>query len=183
MDGKNKVLLGGLVAYAGILFLKYKQAPITLKFFQYSLKGLKFKLSKTLVPEVIVSIEIFNPNRGAVPVTDFFGTISSKGVVLANFRNTEPVNINGSEQSTITVSAKISAAALVMKIINGSLTGVLDIDAVIKSNFFTMPIKKQFDLKTGTISGFKRIRQNLKQAHTQIFHKKRFIKNSQSTQN
>ncbi|MBC7509661.1 MAG: LEA type 2 family protein [Ferruginibacter sp.] len=155
---KSKYIVGGLAALlVGYAYSKTNEIKNTIKFLQYSVSSVKFRM-KGLVPEIIFGIKIYNPNKGAVPVNEFFGTISDRGTLIASFKNSEPVNLNGGEENVITIAARISAIALIAKIASGKLAKTVQVDGVIKTPFFSMPVQKEVSLVTGnvtdTVTGF-----------------------------
>jgi LEA14-like dessication related protein len=145
----NKRIFWGL-GIAAVVYAAYRTANIkkSIEFFQYSLSGLKVRFNKVLQPEIIFSIQVYNPNLTSVPVNDFFGVIKKADQVLASFKNISPINLGGKETQVIEVSAKVNLISLVLKIIAGGKLDTVTVDAILKTGFFDMPIKKEISLSS-----------------------------------
>ena len=145
----SKNLLWG-VGIAAVMYAAYRVANLkkSVEFFQYSLSGLKFRISKSLQPEIIFSIQVYNPNQTSIPVNDFFGVIKQGDKVLANFKNLSAISLGSNETQTIDISAKINVVSVVMQIIRGQKINSLTVDAMLKTGFFDMPVKKEVYLST-----------------------------------
>ncbi len=174
MTGKNTMWMGlgaGVLLYAAFHAASVKR---TIKFFQYNISGIKFNLANLLKPEIIFSVEVFNPNRTSIPVTSFFGVIKHQDTILANFKNNVPVNIAGNETEYVAVSAKVNAITVLLSLIRGKKIKVLTVQGVMKTPMFDLPIANTIDLSTGkAISG---IGNNLHISRPHMFSKckKRF---------
>ncbi len=140
---KNKTLWFG-AGLAALVFATYKSWNLnqSIKYFQYSLSGLKFRLKNILQPELIFSIDVFNPNQVSVPVQAFFGTIKNGGSVVANFNTNSAVNIDGQRSANIEVAARINALGVIWNLIQKKQINSLQIDGMIKTGLFDMPFQK-----------------------------------------
>ena len=148
MKNNKKIFLGaGVLA---IIYAAFKASSISrsISFFQYSITGLKFRVSNVLKPEIIFAVGIYNPNRVSVPVTSFFGTIKNGTTILASFSNDTPVVINGQQQSTIQVAARVNALTVVASLISKKKISSVFIDGVMKTGFFDLPIQQTVSLST-----------------------------------
>lgn len=149
MAGKKIWVTAGIAAFIyGIYHFTILKKSV--EFLQYSLSGLKFRI-KGLQPEIIFSIQIFNPNTISVPVKEFFGVIKKDDAILADFRNVEPIELGAKETKVIDVSAKIHALTIIMQIIRGQKFNSVHIDAMLKTGMFDMPIQK--DLSLSSLAG------------------------------
>jgi LEA14-like dessication related protein len=148
MKKGTKWLIGGGVLAAAYAVYKTMNIQKSIEFFQYSITGLKFKVSNILKPEVIFDISVYNPNKTAVPVTSFFGTIKSGATILANFNNVSAITVGGNQQSTISVSAKINALTVILKLISGSKITSVIVDGMLKTSLFDLPITKTVTLSS-----------------------------------
>lgn len=169
---KKKVLVGaGLLA---IIYATYRSFNLSksIEYFQYSITGLKFKISNILKPEIIFAISIYNPNRVSVPVQSFFGTIKSGNTVLANFSSASPININGNQQSTIDVSARVNALTVLGNLIRGKKISSVVVDGMIKTGLFDLPILKTVSLSALSGIGDEEIG-NVMRAHREMDLRKR----------
>ncbi|MFZ4056971.1 MAG: LEA type 2 family protein [Ferruginibacter sp.] len=145
---KGKLLVGLGLGLVGYVTYRSWQLNNTIKFLQYSISGLKFRINNILQPEIIFSISVYNPNRTSIPVNDFLGQITAGNNVLASFKAAKPINIAGEETQTIQVSARVSAIQLVRQIFNKQKLESIQIDGIIKTGFFDLPVKR-----TVSISG------------------------------
>lgn len=146
---KGWLLLGG--GLAAMIYAGYKGATQqeTLKFFSYSISGIKVKLTNLLSPQIIFAVKVFNPNRTAIPITDFFGNINTNnGTRLATFTNTEAVNLTGQTESTINISARVSALTIIAQLITGGKISSVVVDGIIKTPVFQMPVQKTVTLSS-----------------------------------
>ena len=145
----SKNLLWG-VGIAAVMYAAYRVANLkkSVEFFQYSLSGLKFRISKSLQPEIIFSIQVYNPNQTNIPVNDFFGVIKKDDRILASFKNLSSISLGGKETQSIDISAKINVLSVVMQIIRGEKINTLTIDAMLKTGFFDMPVKREVSLSS-----------------------------------
>ena len=144
----NKKLLWGL-GIGALIFAAYRASALKsgVEYFQYSLSGLKFKISNLLQPEIIFSLQVYNPNTVKIPMNDFFGVIKNDaGQTLANFQNVTPVEIEARATSTVAVSCKVSALSVIMQIIQGKKIASLMVDGILKTSMFNMPIQKTVSL-------------------------------------
>jgi len=149
MTSKNFLWGAGFLA---LLYGAYRVSVLkrSVEFFQYSLSGLKFRV-KSLQPEIIFSIQVYNPNQTAIPVNDFFGVIKQGDRILANFKNLSAINLGGKETQRIDISAKINVLSVVMQILRGQKINTLTVDAILKTEMFDMPIRK--DVSLSALSG------------------------------
>ena len=150
----KKIFFG--VGIAAVLLAAYQAFNIkrSFAFFQYNLSGLKLKI-KGITPEIIFSIQIYNPNQTSIPITDFFGVIKKGDQILANFRNINAVTIGSREYTTIDVSTKVSLLSVALQVIRGVNLGTLTVDAMIKTAMFDMPIKK--DVVLANLAGINNV--------------------------
>lgn len=145
----NKILLiGGGIAAALLLANKTWAQKESLKYFQYSLSGVRFNLKNLISPEIIFSIRVFNPNSMTIPVNDVFGNIKHEGSNLASFRNTEEITLPGRTEKVINISSRINALSILTKIITKTKVGSVEVDGVINTPMFSMPINKLVTLSS-----------------------------------
>lgn len=144
---KGWLLIGGAVAAVIYAASRSKAIQETVKYLQYDITGVKFKVSNILKPEVLLTFNIFNPNKTSVPVQDIIGQIKASGTTIASFSNVSPITINGEQNTSVQVSARISALSLVLKIIRGESLGVLTVDALLKTGSYSIPVVKTLALK------------------------------------
>lgn len=145
---KGGFIVGGLVALG--VYLSYRAWNIkeSIRFFEYGINSLKVSLSNILQPEVLFNITVYNPNRTSVPVNEVFGVVKIKGNTISNFKNTEPININGQETKSIPIRARISAISLVATLFTKSAVNNVEIDGMVKTGFFDFPINKIIPIKS-----------------------------------
>ena len=140
---KNKTLWLG-AGVAALVWATYKSWNLnqSIKYFQYSLSGLKFRFKNILQPELVFSINVFNPNQVSVPVKAFFGTIRNGSSIVANFNSEGEVNIDGQRSATIDVTARVNAFGVILNLIQRNKIESLQIDGMIKTGLFDMPFQK-----------------------------------------
>ncbi len=140
----------GLGILAAAMFTGYRiwNTNESIKYFQYSLKGLSFNLKNILQPEIIITLSIYNPNRTSVPVNDLFGVLKLKGLILANFKNTEPLNISGQETKDVVLRTRLSVLSVASSILNKTSFTEMQIEGMIKTGLFDLPISKTFNYKS-----------------------------------
>lgn len=145
---KNKGLLIGAGVLA-VLAAGYKgwNMQQSVKFFQYSLSSFKISFRNLLTPSLVFGIKVFNPNKTAVPLNEFFGTLKYGNTLVATFRNDGPVNVNGNEESIVTINAKVNLVSTVLQQLFGNNTNAkLTVDGMLKTPFFDMPVTKIISL-------------------------------------
>jgi LEA14-like dessication related protein len=130
----------GVLVWAGYRAWNMNES---IKFFQYSFSGVKFSMNG-LSPVATITLNVYNPNRTGVPINDVFGVIKAPdGGILANFKNVSPIQLAGNETATIQLRCTINALAVVLKIIRGTKTPHVNIEAMLKTGVFDMPLKSQ----------------------------------------
>lgn len=146
---QSKKLIGVGLAIAAIAAYRIWNTKESLKFLQYNMSGVKFNFKNPLKPELIFAIEIFNPNRAGIPITDFFGVIKQSNTIIANFRNLQQVTLAGNQNHTIEVVARVNAINTVLSILRNKNLKFVTIEAMLKTGFFDMPIKKTINVLEG----------------------------------
>jgi len=145
----TKSLFGFGLAAAAFVVYKMWNTKESLKFFQYSISGVKFRMNG-FTPEIIFAVDVYNPNKTSIPVQAFFGNIKQGTNVIATFNNTNPITIGENTTQTISITAKVKAFSLVMAIINKQVNlHKVDLEAMVKTGFFAMPIKTTIDVLPG----------------------------------
>ncbi len=115
----------------------------SIKFFQYSFSGVKFAFSGAS-PIITIGLNVYNPNLTGVPINDVFGVIKAPdGSVLANFKNVSPIQLAGNETATIQLRCTVNALSVVLKILRGTKIPHVNIEAMLKTGLFDMPLKSQ----------------------------------------
>lgn len=152
MKSSNKTILIGAGA-AGLGYLLYKSWNVkkSVDFFQYSISSLKVSFRNILQPELIFGIQVYNPNKTGVPISEFFGTINYGSVLLANFRSTGPIVLAGSESKVIDVATRVSVMNVLAQIFAGTSQPNVVVNGMLKTPFFDLPIKKTVSMSS--ISG------------------------------
>ncbi len=142
----KKILVGSGVA--ALVYLGYKAWNVkrSIGFFQYSISSVKVSLKNILQPQIIFGIQIYNPNKTGVPVNEFFGTIKYGNAILANFKNVGQINLSGNETKVVEVAARVSALSLLAQIVAGKNYKAVQIDGIIKTGFFDMPVTKNVSI-------------------------------------
>jgi LEA14-like dessication related protein len=161
VKGKNFLLFGVLSAVAYAAY-KSSQVKENLKYLHYDINRLRFNLKNILKPEIIIAVELFNPNSITIPVTDFFGQIKAGSDVLAHFKNLQAVNVPPRSSTQFEVSTKVSALGLLYKIIKGQSFATIDITGQMQTALYSLPLQKSINIKEA-ISGMPVKRKPLKQ--------------------
>jgi LEA14-like dessication related protein len=142
----KKLLVGGGIALLAWLGYKSWNVKRSIDFFQYSISSIKVSLKNILQPQIIFGIQIYNPNKTGVPVNEFFGTVKYGNTLLANFKSTGQINLSGNETKVVDVTARVSALSLLAQIVAGKSYKAVQIDGMIKTGLFDMPISKTVNL-------------------------------------
>lgn len=150
MDNK-KLLIGAGVAVAAYLGYKAWNVKHSISFFQYSISSIKFSFKNILQPQILFGIQIYNPNKTGVPVNEFFGTIKYGNTLMASFNSAGPINLSGNETKVIDVVARVNALSLVAQILAGKSYPTVQVDGMIKTSLFDMPLSKT--VSTSALSG------------------------------
>ncbi len=154
MKGKHMLYIGGAAALVWLVSRVSGNLRTTLKNLQFELSGIRFRVTNIFKPEVIVRLNLFNPNDSAVPVTDFFGKIYSGTTLIADFNLGQPVTVAARQQTSVEVSAKVSAINLILKIIRKENMAALYVDGILKTAVADIPVKKTYDVRdaVGTVN-------------------------------
>jgi LEA14-like dessication related protein len=141
---KNKGLLIGAGVLA-VVAAGYKSWNVqqSIKFFQYCISSFKISFRNLLNPSLVFGIKVFNPNKTAVPLNEFFGTLKYGNTLVASFRNEGAVNVGGNEESIVTINAKVNLLGTVLQQLFGNNANAkLTVDGKLKTPFFDMPVTK-----------------------------------------
>jgi LEA14-like dessication related protein len=137
----NKKIWGVGLAIAAFAAYRVWNTKESIKFLQYQIAGVKFKAPNIFSPEIIFSINVFNPNKTGVPVNSFFGTIKQNGNIIANFENTTPITLQGNQSQVIDIKANVKAISLILAVIRKQINlKAVQIDGMLKTGLFDMPI-------------------------------------------
>ncbi len=146
----NKKLWGVGLALAAFAAYRVWNTKESIKYLQYQISGVKFRAPSLFSPEIIFSINVYNPNRVGVPVNSFFGTIKQGGNVIANFESTTPILLQGNQTQVIDIKASVKAISLILAVIRKQINlKAVQIDGMLKTGLFDMPIRKTVNVLDG----------------------------------
>lgn len=146
----NKKLWGVGLALAAFAAYRVWNTKESIRYLQYQISGVKFRAPNFFSPEIIFSVNVYNPNRVGVPINSFFGTIKQGGNVIANFESTTPILLQGNQTQVIDIKASVKAISLIMAVIRKQINlKAVQIDGMLKTGLFDMPIRKTVNVLDG----------------------------------
>lgn len=154
---KGALLIGGGVL--GLLYLASRAKAIkeTVQYLEYTPEGIDLHF-EGLVPVITVKLNIYNPNRTSVPVDGILGQIRYNGNMVASFTNTERINLNGNESTTVPVKVRLSLFNAAVTLFTKDSNKKLSIDGLIKCSYITdVPFGWSYDFNTKVSSKLKNV--------------------------
>lgn len=146
---KGKILLFSAGALGLFLLSRAKAIKETVRFLEYTPGDVSLKF-EGLVPVLHIRLDIYNPNKTSVPVSGILGKIYFKGRSVATFTNTDKVNINDKESTSVNMKIRLSLFNAVVALLTKETNKVLEIDGLIKTVLKDIPFGYSYDLTRKT---------------------------------
>lgn len=135
---------GGLALYA---LSRGKAIKETVELLEWTPDGIQFKFESGQ-PTLIVRMNIYNPNRTAVPFKGFVGKLNFKGNAIASFVNTTPVTINSNEMTKVDIRFRVSWLNSLIAAFDKSTDAAISVTGLLKTGLVDVPVGMSYNFKT-----------------------------------
>ncbi|TWI80536.1 LEA14-like dessication related protein [Lacibacter cauensis] len=135
---KGLIIAAGVgLAWLGIRAAAKKQAFDLLT---YGVSNIALRWNG-LTPMLNFKLNIFNPNAESIPVQQVSGKIYFKNAAVATFLNQTAINIAAKSSTAVDMTVRLSLGGFVAALINKTADAQAVVDGLIRTAYFDVPIK------------------------------------------